>query len=110
MVRVSPDGKTALTRFRVLEHLGRQATLLEVQLETGRTHQIRVHCRHAGHPVVGDSKYGNRNLPESLKGIKKLCLHAARLEFNYPENGPNHKFQAALDDDFTSILKLLRSK
>ena len=110
MVRVSAQGKTALTRFRVLEHLGRQATLVEARLDTGRTHQIRVHCRHAGHPILGDPKYGNRNLPESLKGIKKLCLHAAKLEFSYPEQGPYHQFEAALDDDFEAILKLLRSK
>ena len=110
MVRVSPDGKAALTRFRVLEHLERQATLIEAQLETGRTHQIRVHCQHAGHPVLGDPKYGNRNLPAPLQDIKKLCLHASQLEFSYPRDGPRHKFQAALDQDFEAILKLLRSK
>lgn len=110
MVRVSPDGKPALTRFRVLEHLGRQATLVEAQLDTGRTHQIRVHCLHAGHPILGDPKYGGRNLPESLKDLKKLCLHAVKLEFRYPKDGQHHQFQAALDDDFEAILKLLRSK
>ncbi|MBT8147107.1 MAG: RluA family pseudouridine synthase, partial [Gammaproteobacteria bacterium] len=88
MVKVSSDGKTALTRFRVLEHLGRQATLIEASLDTGRTHQIRVHCRHAGHPILGDPNYGSRDLPESLQGINKLCLHAAKLEFRYPQDGP----------------------
>jgi len=110
MVRVSADGKAAKTRFRVLEHLGRQATLVEAQLETGRTHQIRVHCQSVGHPVLGDPKYGKRNVPGVLKGIKKMCLHASRLEFHYPQDGPLHKFQAELDDDFVAILKLLRSQ
>jgi 23S rRNA pseudouridine955/2504/2580 synthase len=110
MVRVNEQGKKSLTRFQVVEHLGRRATLLEVQLETGRTHQIRVHCQYAGHPIVGDSKYGNRVMPDPLKSIKKLCLHASRLEFNYPVDGPRHQFRAALDDDFEEILKLLRSK
>jgi 23S rRNA pseudouridine955/2504/2580 synthase len=110
MVRVSEQGKKSLTRFQVVEHLGRRATLLEVELETGRTHQIRVHCQHAGHPIIGDAKYGNRDQPDAIRSIKKLCLHASRLEFNYPIDGPRHQFQAALDDDFEEILNLLRSK
>ncbi len=110
MVKVSAEGKKSLTRFRVVERFGRQATLLEVRLETGRTHQIRVHCQFAGHPIVGDTKYGNRELAAALQGIKKLCLHASRLEFNYPPGGPRHEFFAALNQDFEEALKLLRSK
>lgn len=110
MVKVDSEGKRALTRFGVVEHLGRQATLLEAELDTGRTHQIRVHCRHAGHPILGDPKYGERNLPAAIGEIKRLCLHASRLEFNYPANGPLYEFQAPLGADFLAIVKLLRSQ
>ncbi|MCB1671756.1 MAG: RluA family pseudouridine synthase [Gammaproteobacteria bacterium] len=110
MVRVADEGKPALTRFRVLEHFGRLATLVEVQLETGRTHQIRVHCRHAGHAILGDAKYGSRDLPAALQGVQRLCLHAARLEFSYPSGGPGYRIEAALDADFEATVKLLRSQ
>ena len=110
MVRVDASGKKALTRFRVLEHFGRLATLVEARLETGRTHQIRVHCQHAGHPILGDPKYGSRDLPESLRGIRRLCLHAAGVAFNYPENGPLYQFHAEWDENFEEIVKALRSQ
>jgi len=110
MVRVSPDGKKAVTHFRVVQHFQRMATLLEARLETGRTHQIRVHCRHAGHPIIGDQKYGSRRLAEPLKGVDRLCLHAASVAFNYPGDGPLHEFHAALDQDLIAVLNLLRSK
>ncbi len=105
-VKVDAAGKRSVTRFRVVEHFGSAATLVEAQLETGRTHQIRVHCRHGGHPVLGDSKYSGRDLRE----VGRLCLHAARLEFNYPAHGPVHGFEAPLDEDFEAIVKLLRSR
>jgi len=109
-VRVDADGKQALTHFRVIERFGRQATLVEARLETGRTHQIRVHCRHAGHPILGDEKYGGLNLPEPLSQVSRLCLHALRLEFHYPADGPLYSFEAAMDQDLLSIVNLLRKQ
>ncbi len=73
-----PDAKPARTRYRTLE-AGRGRTLLEVELDTGRKHQIRVHLATIGHPVVGDDRYGAR--------APRLCLHAARLELRHPKTG-----------------------
>ncbi|RPE81737.1 RluA family pseudouridine synthase [Vulcaniibacterium tengchongense] len=82
-VQVSPAGKPSLSHFRVLERRGGQS-YCEVRIETGRTHQIRVHARHLGHPVAGDDKYGdpeaNRRLREQA-GLRRLFLHASTLEF-----------------------------
>jgi 23S rRNA pseudouridine955/2504/2580 synthase len=82
VVRVSSAGKPALTGFRVLERYA-EATLVEATLHTGRTHQIRVHARHAGHPLVGDDKYGDPAVNTALAacGLDRLCLHAALLRF-----------------------------
>ncbi|MGH2706028.1 MAG: RluA family pseudouridine synthase [Actinomycetota bacterium] len=81
---VTPEGREAVTQFRVLEALGRVA-LLEVHLGTGRTHQIRVHLEHIGHPVVGDPTYGRRahSLQTEL-GLERPFLHAAGLSFDHP--------------------------
>jgi len=108
MVRASGEGKAALTRFSVLERMG-DATLVEAQPITGRTHQIRVHAWHAGHPLLGDDKY---NTPQSdalarRLGLKRLFLHAASLRFSLPETG-NLDLQAPLDEDLESILLACR--
>jgi len=78
---VSAAGKTAETRFRLLQDLG-GACLVEVQIKTGRTHQIRVHAGHTGHAIAGDEKYGDKAFNRVLKeaGLKRLFLHAARLQ------------------------------
>ena len=83
-VVVDPGGQAALSRFRVARRW-REATLLEVRIETGRTHQIRVHARHAGHAVVGDTRYGDnrRNAHFRRQGLGRLFLHAARLAFDW---------------------------
>ena len=82
-VQVNPAGKASLSHFRVLERRGGHS-YCDVRIETGRSHQIRVHAQHIGHPVAGDDKYGdpevNRRLREQL-GLKRLFLHAASLEF-----------------------------
>lgn len=83
VVAVDPQGKSALTHFRVLERL-QGATLIEARPVSGRTHQIRVHCRHAGHPILGDSKYmdtARNRFPE----VRHLCLHAASIRFRLPD-------------------------
>jgi 23S rRNA pseudouridine1911/1915/1917 synthase len=90
--RVSADGKEAETRFRVLER-GENSTLLELEPVTGRTNQLRIHCAHLGHPIVGDEWYG-------AKPYSRLCLHAARLGFYHP-NGGWLEFSTALPPEFS---------
>ena len=89
MVRVSREGRHAITEFHVLERLG-EATLLEVVPITGRTHQIRVHARHAGFPLLGDEKYANERSEALTRkiGLKRLFLHAWRLNFTLPDKPP----------------------
>jgi len=95
-VSVQEDGKAALTRVKVLKR--GEFSLLEVRLLTGRTHQIRVHLAHAGHPIVGDEKYGDFALNRKLK--KRLLLHAAKLSFRHPLSGERLKLESPLPGDF----------
>jgi 23S rRNA pseudouridine955/2504/2580 synthase len=87
-VRVSDDGQEAETVFRLVER-GGDMSLLEAELLTGRTHQIRVHLAHLGHPVLGDDKYGDFELNKALRkeGLKRMFLHAAKLSFAHPLTG-----------------------
>jgi len=87
VVRVHSDGQQAVTTFKPLEQFGKIATLLDVDLGTGRTHQIRVHAAHAGYPVAGDEKYGDRDKDAKLKeyGLTRMFLHAASLAFRRGE-------------------------
>lgn len=86
MVEVNPEGKESLTEFRVVQRFGDVATLVEARPITGRTHQIRVHARHAGHPIAGDPKYGDDDFSRMIRdmGGKRLFLHAASLECELP--------------------------
>jgi 23S rRNA pseudouridine955/2504/2580 synthase len=110
MVKVDQDGKPSLTRFTVVEHFGRIATLVKAMPVTGRTHQIRVHCQSAGHAIVGDSKYSSPSPSAALSGVKGLCLHAAKLEFLLNLDEPSTVIQAPLGEFFTEQLNALRSK
>jgi 23S rRNA pseudouridine955/2504/2580 synthase len=87
VVRVHSEGQNAVTTFKPLEQFGKVATLLDVDLGTGRTHQIRVHAAHAGYPVAGDEKYGDREKDAKLKayGLSRMFLHAASLTFRRGE-------------------------
>ena len=89
MVEVDDEGKEALTLFRVLRRFGEFATLVEARPITGRTHQIRVHARHAGHAIAGDSKYGEEEFSGLIRelGGKRLFLHACALRVPLPEGG-----------------------
>lgn len=108
MVRADKDGKRALTRFKVSRQFSK-ATLIEAELETGRTHQIRVHCQLAGHPLAGDSKYGDEIFDKSLKslGLNRLFLHASELEFRLPLTDKAVKVVAPLPDDLGLVLERL---
>ena len=104
-------GRPARTTFRVLEWL-RGATRVEVDLHTGRTHQIRVHFQHLGFPVVGDLVYGRRHNARLRQatgcGAPRQMLHARKLALTHPRTGQRLVFEAPLPADFTGILRLLR--
>lgn len=103
MVRVSGDGKPALTFFKQVERY-REASLMQVTLGSGRTHQIRVHAAHAGHPLAGDEKYGEKDVNRHFReqGLKRLFLHAARFEFEWGER--SYSFSTPLPDDLRSFI------
>jgi 23S rRNA pseudouridine955/2504/2580 synthase len=88
-VRAGASGKASVSDFRPVQFFGRTATLMEVTLHTGRTHQIRVHAAHAGHPVAGDEKYGDATFNESMRdlGLRRMFLHAHSLSFSWPRGG-----------------------
>lgn len=106
---VREDGREAITHYRLRERF-RAHTALECRLETGRTHQIRVHARHIGHPVAGDDKYGepeaNRRLRQAA-GLKRLFLHAARLEFALDEGRAPYRLEAPLPPELEEVMRRL---
>jgi 23S rRNA pseudouridine955/2504/2580 synthase len=109
MVKVSGAGKDARSLFNPLEKFAK-AALVEIQIFTGRTHQIRVHAAHIGHPVAGDDKYGDREANKQLKavGLKRMFLHAHSIAFDHPETGERLMLTAALDDELQAVLQRLR--
>ena len=111
IVVVHPDGVAAASTFRPVSRVGDLATLSEVDLHTGRTHQVRVHAQSMGHPVAGDSKYGNKRFNRQMAdaGLKRLFLHAYKLEFKLPESKQPLKLEAALPEDLDLVLKALQS-
>ncbi len=107
IVLVSEDGKASRTRFKVIGRY-KGCSLLNVILDTGRTHQIRVHTRHVGHPIIADLKYGDDDINKKMKnmGIRRLMLHASSLGIT-TLNGERMEFVAPLPDDFERGLKNL---
>ncbi|HTY92533.1 MAG TPA: 23S rRNA pseudouridine(1911/1915/1917) synthase RluD [Steroidobacteraceae bacterium] len=112
---VRADGREAVTHIRIIERF-RAHTLVLAQLETGRTHQIRVHLAHIGHPVVGDPVYGARrryppgasdDLRATLDGFRRQALHAMELAFEHPFTGKPLSFEAPLPADMQSLLSAL---
>jgi len=113
---VREDGREAITHYRVRERF-RALTLIECRLETGRTHQIRVHLAHVRHPLVGDAQYGvglrqpkgaSAALAEALRGFRRQALHAERLEFAHPADGRTVAFEAAMPADMAALVEALR--
>ncbi|HEY4416936.1 MAG TPA: RluA family pseudouridine synthase [Verrucomicrobiae bacterium] len=107
------DGRAAHTSYRVLEKL-QATTLVEAQIHTGRTHQIRVHFQHLGYPIVGDETYGarqNKKLKELVNyAAPRVLLHAKELSFIHPRTKKTVKFSAPLPKDFKDALKFLRPR
>lgn len=99
------NGKRAVTHYRVLEHLKGKYTYIECQLETGRTHQIRVHMASLHHPLLGDTTYGPQGNPFHLEG---QCLHAMVLGLQHPTTGDYMEWEAPLPEYFTELLRKLR--
>jgi 23S rRNA pseudouridine1911/1915/1917 synthase len=107
--------REAVTRIVRAEHFGRTLTLAHVAIQTGRTHQIRVHLSAIGHPIVGDSLYGgvHRRVPGDLRAVKHLerpFLHAARLAFTHPMDGRRMEFTSELPEDLRRVLDTLRTR
>ena len=107
-VSVAEGGRAALTKVKVVK-ASRDASLLEVQLLTGRTHQIRVHLSHAGHPLLGDDKYGDFDLNRALakQGVRRLFLHARRLALRHPLTGERLRLEAPLPREMAEFARRL---
>ena len=109
---VTSRGRRAVTAFETTE-VFHQAALLRFSLQTGRTHQIRVHARHIGHPILGDSTYGGKGPREQggsmLAGLARQALHAERLGFVHPQTGREEVFVSRLPDDMLEVLGRLRA-
>ena len=103
MAAVLSGGRKAVTHYKVLKRFGRY-TYAEFKLETGRTHQIRVHAKYIGHPVIGDTVYGYKEQRFKLKG---QLLHAAELSFTHPVTGQAMTFKSGLPDYFADVLRKL---
>lgn len=111
IVRVNGEGKPSETRYKILQKFER-VTLVQASPVTGRTHQIRVHCQHAGHPIACDDKYSEMNFDNSMRelGLNRLFLHAAQLRFIHPENDEVMTVQAPLDPVLKQTLAKLAKR
>jgi 23S rRNA pseudouridine955/2504/2580 synthase len=105
-VRVASAGKDSVSVFKPVQFFGSAATLMEVDIPTGRTHQIRVHASFSGHPLLGDDKYGDRDRNAEFKrlGLKRIFLHAQSVAFDWPGSGVPFHVSAPLPDDLAAVL------
>jgi 23S rRNA pseudouridine955/2504/2580 synthase len=108
-VRVATGGKEARSSFRLIETVGETASLLEVAIATGRTHQIRVHAAHLGHPVAGDDRYGDPEFNASLErhGLRRMFLHSHSLAFIWPESGEEFSVSVPLPQELKDVLNAM---
>ncbi len=107
-VRVQAGGKTAVSTFKPVQFFRNRASVVEVDLDTGRTHQIRVHAAHVGHPVAGDDKYGDKDFNARMReeGLTRMFLHSHRISFDWP-NGGDFSASAPLPADLAAVLDAL---
>ncbi|MDD5758426.1 MAG: RluA family pseudouridine synthase [Desulfobulbaceae bacterium] len=110
MAVVAERGRYALTQWKLLTSFGRSFSLVEISIETGRTHQIRVHMASIGLPVAGDLVYGKKKDRHAQLGIERQCLHASRLSFVHPATEERVSFSAAFPADMTAVLELLQQE
>jgi 23S rRNA pseudouridine955/2504/2580 synthase len=108
-VKVDASGKEAASVFKPVQFFGKKASLVEVELETGRTHQIRVHAAHAGYPLAGDDKYGEADFNEFMKtlGLTRMFLHAHQVSFEWPDTGVEFTVSAPLPDELKAVIDQL---
>jgi 23S rRNA pseudouridine955/2504/2580 synthase len=111
VVEVDREGKSALTVFRTIKSFARDASLMEVKLFTGRTHQIRVHAQHQGHPIAADDRYGDPEFNKQVRslGLKRMFLHARTIDFTLPSLGQRITVEAPLDPELEAIVKAFES-
>ena len=109
MAVLAEGGREAVSNFQTLEKFD-ETSLVQVRIETGRTHQIRVHLTHLGHPVVGDAVYGRARKNRLPRVPERQMLHAAKLGFTHPATGKRLSFEASLFDDMRRLLELLREE
>jgi 23S rRNA pseudouridine955/2504/2580 synthase len=107
-VRVQAGGKSAVSTFSPVQFFRNRASMVEVDLDTGRTHQIRVHAAHVGHPVAGDDKYGDKDFNARMReeGLTRMFLHSHRISFDWP-NGGDFSASAPLPADLAAVLDAL---
>jgi 23S rRNA pseudouridine955/2504/2580 synthase len=108
-VKADASGKEAASVFKPIQFFGKRATLVEVELETGRTHQIRVHAAHAGHPLAGDEKYGDADFNEKMKslGLARMFLHAHQVSFVWPDSGTEFSVNTPLPKELAAVIDTL---
>ena len=111
-VRADSSGKDAVSVFKPVQFFGKRASLVEVDLETGRTHQIRVHAAHAGYPLAGDVKYGEPEFNEKMQllGLKRMFLHAHQLSFTWPDTGVEFSVSAPLPAELSAVIDALAER
>ena len=109
VVRVHAEGKIAISVFSPQQHFRDLATRMDVAIQTGRTHQIRVHAAFAGHPIAGDEKYGDRDFNARMRelGLRRMFLHAASVAFTWPDSKLPFRVSAELPADLTALLAKL---
>lgn len=112
VVEVHQRGKSALTVFHTLKSFKREASFMEVKLFTGRTHQIRVHAQHQGHPVAGDDRYGDLEFNKLVKnlGLRRMFLHARSIDFTLPSLDQHIKVVAPLDTELEAVIKAFEAR
>lgn len=108
-VRVAAAGKSSVSVFKPVQFFGKLATLMEVEIPTGRTHQIRVHAAYAGHPLLGDDKYGDRTRNAALRelGLKRTFLHAHSVAFDWPGTGVPFHASSPLPAELAAVLEAI---
>lgn len=109
LVRVDEAGKAARSRFKRVDAFDTMASLVDVSIETGRTHQIRVHAAHMGHPIAGDERYGDAAFNDAMSayGLSRMFLHASAVAFEWPDSGAPFAVSAPLPDELRDVLQAL---